>query len=92
MSFPQKESPPERANVQGGKNQATSEASIHSITFGVKPGTVAVCRTCGYYREVPTKARIRRLCMWLGERLAADAATFDCDGYHAGEWGQLWTE
>lgn len=60
------------------------------IAYGVPLGTVVACRICGYFREIPAKVRIRRFCAWTGEKLAADVVTFDCCGYHAGEWGQLW--
>lgn len=60
------------------------------IAYGVPPGAVADCRTCGYFREVPAKVRMRRFCAWTGDRLAAGAVTLDCRGYHTGKWGQLW--
>ncbi|MDL2266993.1 hypothetical protein LJC46_03280 [Desulfovibrio sp. OttesenSCG-928-G15] len=65
-------------------------SAARKVSYGVSLGTLAACRTCGYYREIPSKVRLRRLCMWSGEKLTAVAVTFDCAGYHAGEWGELW--
>lgn len=85
-----------RKNPDRTRNRARAESKKSSalrVQYPDPPSLVnddLVCRTCGYFHEVPAKVRARRFCAWTGEKLSTDSRISDCHGYHAGKWGALW--